>query len=348
MIPRPPDEMLRLTALHRYLLLDTQAEADFDLLTELAAELCGTPYSFVSLVDAERVWYKSSFGKSKAIQMPRDQDYCSWAILEEHELIIPDLTADARTAELSTTTKGPQFRMYGGVNLVSADGYHVGVLCVLDTKPRQLTEHQLGLLRRMAHQVISLMELRVLERELQSALLKVSRLANEDELTGLKNRRAWMEEARQQLQLSHRLGTPLGLLMLDVDHFKKINDTHGHPVGDTVLRALGQLLPRALRTTDIAGRLGGEEFAVLLPGTDAAGALRIAENLRLAVEHEPIRDAELSLRITVSIGVSHVAAADEVHALDTLVRAADAALYAAKKAGRNQVAGAGNAVPPPA
>lgn len=338
MIPRPPDEMQRLTALHRYLLLDTQADVEFDLLTELAAELCGAPYSFVSLVDAERVWFKSRYGNSKIAQMPRDEDYCSWTILEQQEMFIPDLTADARTANLPSTVGGPLFRMYGGVNLVSGDGYRVGALCVMDTHARQLTERQIGLLRRLARQVIALMELRMTDRDLKSALLKVNRLANEDELTGLKNRRAWMEEARQQLQLSHRLGTPLGLLMLDVDHFKKINDTYGHPAGDAVLRALGQLLPRALRATDIAGRLGGEEFAVLLPGTDAAGAGRIAENLRLAIAQEPIHDAALALRITVSIGVSHVAAAEQAHDLDALVRAADAALYTAKQSGRNRVA----------
>ncbi len=341
MIPRPPDEPLRLAALHKYMLLDTQADDEFDLLTELAAELCGAPYSFVSLVDKDRVWFKSRHG-GKLAQVPRDQDYCSWAILEPEELSIPDLTADVRTADLASTTSGPQFRMYNGVNLISGDGYRVGVLCVLDTQPRQLTPNQHRLLRRLARQVIALMELRLMQRELKSALVEVSRLAHEDELTGLRNRRAWLAEAQQQLQLARRLGTPLCIMMLDVDHFKTVNDTYGHPAGDAVLRALGQLLSTSLRATDVAGRLGGEEFAVLLPGTTVEGASRVAEGLRQLVEAERIQDGGVAIHVTTSIGLAHLAPASlgdvDSEALVTLMRAADQALYTAKQAGRNRLA----------
>ena len=337
MIPRPLHEAARLRALHAYQLLDTQADADFDLLTELAAELCGVPYAFVSLVDEDRVWYKSSFGK-KVVQSPRDEDYCSWAILEEHELLLPDLLADARTATLPLTVRDTQYRMYCGVNLTTSDGLQVGVLCVMDTKPHTLTDRQLSLLRRLARQVISLMELRRTDRELKEALVNVSRLANEDDLTGLKNRRAWMDEAQQQLQLAKRLKTPLSVLVLDVDHFKKVNDTHGHPAGDAVLRGLGQLLSLCLRVTDIPGRLGGEEFAVLAPGTDAKGALQIAETLRNAIAQERIEDAGLSLQVTASIGVASMPAGLPDVDLDDLMRAADQALYSAKQNGRNRVA----------
>lgn len=340
MIPRPPDEPLRLAALHNYMLLDTQADDEFDLLTELAAELCGVPYSFVSLVDEDRVWFKSRYG-SDTVQMPRDQDYCAWSILEAEELSIPDLTADARTATLPSTLSGPQFRMYNGVNLVNADGYRVGVLCVMDTQPRKLTPNQHRLLRRLARQVIALMELRLMQRELKDALVKVSRLANEDELTGLHNRRAWLAQARNQMQLAMRLGSPLSVLMLDVDHFKRVNDDYGHPAGDAVLRALGQLLAASLRGTDVAGRLGGEEFAVLLPGSDAAGAARVAEGLRQLVEQETIQDSGLVLQVTVSIGsasLGHTKPDEALDALGGLMRAADQALYTAKRSGRNCVA----------
>lgn len=343
MIPRPLHEAARLRALRAYQLLDTQADADFDLLTELAAELCGVPYSFVSLVDEDRVWYKSSYGKN-IVQSPRDEDYCSWAILEEHELLLPDLLADARTASLPPTVQDAQYRMYNGVNLTTSDGFRVGVLCVLDTRPHALTERQLSLLRRLARQVISLMELRRMERELKEALVTVSRLANEDDLTGLKNRRAWMEEAQQQLQLAKRLKTPLSILVLDVDHFKKVNDTHGHPAGDAVLRGLGQLLSLCLRTTDTPGRLGGEEFAILAPGTDAKGALQIAETLRNAIAQERIEDAGLTLQVTASIGVASMPAGLADVDLDSLMRAADQALYGAKQSGRNRVVAAETAL----
>ncbi len=342
MIPRPPDEPLRLEALHNYMLLDTQADDEFDLLTELAAELCGAPYSFVSLVDDDRVWFKSRYGASTREQMPRDQDYCAWSILEDEELSIPDLTVDVRTANLESTTSGTKFRMYNGVNLISADGYRVGVLCVLDTQPRQLTPNQQNLLRRLARQVVALMELRLMERELKRALVEVSRLAHEDELTGLRNRRAWLDEAQTQLQLARRLGTPLCMMMLDVDHFKKVNDTYGHAAGDAVLRALGQLLSASLRVTDVAGRLGGEEFAVLLPGTTVEGASRVAEGLRQLVEAERIQDGGVALHVTTSIGLANFAPANpgdvDPDALATLMRAADGALYTAKQTGRNRLA----------
>lgn len=344
MIPRPPDEPQRLAALHNYMLLDTQADDAFDLLTELAAELCGAPYSFVSLVDEDRVWFKSRYG-NKAVQLPRDEDYCAWSILEDSELNIPDLSADPRTATMANTVSGPQFRMYNGVNLISAGGHRVGVLCVMDTQPRQLTPNQHHLLRRLAHQVMALMELRLMDRELKAALVKVSRLANEDALTGLPNRRAWMEEAHKQMQLARRLGNSLSVLMLDVDHFKRVNDTHGHAAGDAVLRGLGKLLAGSLRGTDMAGRLGGEEFAVLLPGSDCAGANRVAEGLRQLVEVETIEEGGTQLRVTASIGVAHLADLPADADLVTLLRAADQALYSAKQSGRNAIACAPGAAP---
>ena len=339
MIPRPPDESARLVALRNYELLDTQAEADFDLLTELAAELCGVPYSFVSLVEEDHVWYKSCFGRH-AIQTPRDDDFCAWAILEQHDLVIADLRTDPRTAELPMTMNAPHYRMYCGVNLITHDGYRIGALCVMDTQPRQLSERQLNLLRRLARQVIALMELRRLDRELKATLVTVSRLANEDELTGLKSRRVWLEEAQQQFNLSKRVKTPFSVLILDVDHFKSVNDTYGHPTGDAVLRGLGKLLLLCLRKTDSPGRLGGEEFAVLIPGTDAKGAFQIAETLRNAVAQERIEDSVLTLQVTVSIGVASVQVPSLELDFDTLMRVADQALYRAKQNGRNCVVAA--------
>jgi diguanylate cyclase (GGDEF)-like protein len=333
MIPRTLDEKARLGALRNYQLLDTQAEEDFDLLTELAAELCGAPYSFVSLVDEDRVWFKSCFG-SQAVQAPRDESYCSWAVLENAEMIITDLHADQRQIHSDMTDP---FRMYTGVSLTTPDGYRIGMLCVLDTQPRRLSERQLILLRGLARQVVALMELRRLDRELKTSLITVSRLANEDGLTGLKNRRAWLEEAQQQFQLSKRLLTPFSVLMLDVDHFKAVNDTHGHPAGDAVLRALGNLLLLCVRNTDTPGRLGGEEFAVLIPGTDAKGALQIAETLRNAIGQERIEDGALTLQVTVSIGVASVHLPPVELDFDTVMRAVDQALYRAKQNGRNRV-----------
>lgn len=169
------------------------------------------------------------------------------------------------------------------------------------------------------------------ERELE-------RRAQTDVLTGLNNRRHFYELAEQELARAKRYGKPLAALMLDVDHFKRFNDTYGHHVGDAVLRKLGEVGTGTLREIDITGRFGGEEFVVLLPETSMEQALEAAERLRLAVAGAsvPIESGEI-LRFTVSLGVASLTAADGD--IDAMLKRADAALYEAKKSGRNRVCG---------
>jgi diguanylate cyclase (GGDEF)-like protein len=154
-----------------------------------------------------------------------------------------------------------------------------------------------------------------------------------DSLTGLPNRRALQDHVRRLVANAARSLTPLSALMCDLDHFKKINDQFGHGGGDEVLAAVGALMPGTLRTSDFAGRYGGEEFLILLPGTDSDGALVLAEKLRHAVAN--IRVPAVQQRVTMSIGI----ATFPTHATDpdSLERSADRALYAAKGAGRNRV-----------
>jgi diguanylate cyclase (GGDEF)-like protein len=154
-----------------------------------------------------------------------------------------------------------------------------------------------------------------------------------DGLTGLPNRRALHDHVRRLVATADRNLAPLSALMCDLDHFKQINDQFGHGGGDEVLAAVGALMPSTLRATDFAGRYGGEEFLILLPGTDAEGARLIAEKIRQAVGH--IHVPAVERRVTVSIGVATL----PTHATDadSLERAADRALYAAKAAGRDRV-----------
>lgn len=170
--------------------------------------------------------------------------------------------------------------------------------------------------------------------EVQTELL--AKLAAYDELTGAYNRRSMFHHLEAELGRSQRYGRCLSVLMLDVDHFKRVNDEHGHRAGDQVLAWFAQLLAGQLRSMDFVCRYGGEEFCVLLPETPAAGALIVAERLRAAVERSPFTNAELSLSVTASIGVAtwDPTAARDVP--DLLLRA-DNALLEAKRAGRNQV-----------
>jgi len=162
------------------------------------------------------------------------------------------------------------------------------------------------------------------------------RLATIDALTNLPNRRHFMETAEAEGSRFLRYGHPLSLLLFDIDHFKQINDTHGHAAGDQVLMRVSDTCMAALREQDFLGRIGGEEFAVLLPETDTAAATAVAERLRAVVEQASAGWSKGELAVTISIGVTAWTTSDE--AVDPVLHRADVALYEAKRLGRNQVA----------
>jgi diguanylate cyclase (GGDEF)-like protein len=165
---------------------------------------------------------------------------------------------------------------------------------------------------------------------------QLDRLARTDMLTALSNRRDFYDLAAKEVARSARHPHPLSLLLMDIDHFKKINDTHGHAIGDQVLRKLARSLGDALREVDLPARMGGEEFAVLMPETELGQALQVAERLRAALEQTTVDVADgPPLRFTVSIGVTQWDPADAD--IDATLARADAALYRAKHQGRNRV-----------
>src|SRR6266852_518573 len=173
----------------------------------------------------------------------------------------------------------------------------------------------------------------LLQRSLMHQQLAAA--ARTDPKTGLLNATAWQREADAEVARAQRTNSPLALLLVDVDHFKRVNDNHGHLIGDEVLRALAAELRQQVRESDIVGRFGGEEFTVLLPRTDAAGAYGIAERLRTSAARLSVTAADARISVTVSIGVAVLG--QHGHDLFELLAAADAALYRAKDAGRDQV-----------
>jgi diguanylate cyclase len=156
--------------------------------------------------------------------------------------------------------------------------------------------------------------------------------ARTDSLTELPNRRAFRDELDRQIALWQQRRTPFALLMVDADRFKGLNDRYGHPAGDLVLRSLGETLRGAVRQMDVVARVGGEEFAVILPGATAGEALRAAEAARSAVDAARFRFERCDLHATVSVGAAVVLPGDSPLAL---IKRADEALYASKRAGRN-------------
>ncbi len=177
--------------------------------------------------------------------------------------------------------------------------------------------------------------------ELEQVNRRLQELSDTDQLTGLRNRRFLDGALEREWARSRRYGHHMALLMIDVDHFKRVNDVHGHLTGDRCLQVLAGCIQGLLRQmTDHAARYGGEEFCVVLPETDLPGALVVAERIRAKVESMPIMDHNLVLKITVSIGVAHLAPDAAIEGVETLVQQADTALYQSKAGGRNRVTAA--------
>lgn len=172
-----------------------------------------------------------------------------------------------------------------------------------------------------------------LRHELQHANVKAERSANTDALTGIANRRAFLQRAESLSDECRRLQQPVAVLIIDVDHFKAINDRFGHAAGDVVLREVALRIEAACRRSDFVGRIGGEEFAVLLPNTRIDEARHLAERIRGSVGHAPLNWDDYPVALTLSLGV-----AEGDGPLRDLMRRADAALYGAKAAGRDRVA----------
>ncbi|WP_245678671.1 sensor domain-containing diguanylate cyclase [Halomonas shengliensis] len=191
----------------------------------------------------------------------------------------------------------------------------------------QVTEEGFQYSRAM---VFDLRERKALEARLEEQALT-------DPLTGLGNRRYLEDQATMEIARAERSGAPLALIAIDLDHFKGINDRHGHDVGDGVLQAFAELARRVLRDGDVLCRMGGEEFAVLLPATNREQALQVAERLRQAIETTPARldAAEDTLAYTASLGVTLVGGGEVT--LKPAIKRADQGLYAAKEAGRNRI-----------
>src|SRR5689334_14362787 len=163
---KPENESLRLQALHYYDILDTAAEKDFDDIVELASQLCETPISLVSLIDSDRQWFKARHGM-EAHETPRDIAFCAYAIHQDDIMAVQDATADSRFRDNPLVTGSPDIRFYAGMPLITSEGFKLGTLCVIDRKPKELTQKQIFGLKILAKQVMKQLELRATVKELK-------------------------------------------------------------------------------------------------------------------------------------------------------------------------------------
>jgi diguanylate cyclase (GGDEF)-like protein len=180
------------------------------------------------------------------------------------------------------------------------------------------------------------LKLKLLQDELKRSNEMLKELSNTDPLTQLFNRRYMMEVLDREIQRTARKGSPITILLMDIDHFKKVNDTYGHQLGDVVLVNMAHIIRKHLRTYDVAARYGGEEFVAILPETPLPEAMTVAERIRSATQQATFANKLQALRVTISLGVATYPMPG-LDSVDDLIRIADEGLYRAKSEGRNRV-----------
>ena len=451
--PLPEQESERLAKLRSYEILDSLPEETYERITRLTAKILDMPAAMISLVDGDRQWFKSQVGGHRN-DLPRELSFCAHTICQKGVFVVDDASTDPRFSDNPFVTHHPHLRFYAGAPLRASGGLNIGTLCVLDTRPRTLSDGDRQSLADLAAIVMDALDTRLIidraetaERRFIDAVeclpdgfvlfdkddrlvlsntryreiyaetaefiqpgarfadlirkgvergqypdavgneeafitrriemhqnpgepieqhlpgdrwfrvqerrtsegglvgfrfdittlkrqeRELARLAWTDSLTGAMNRRRILELGGNEISRAHRHGAELSLLILDADHFKEINDRNGHTAGDQVLKGMVERWKRALRAHDLIGRIGGEEFCIVLPVVGPDNAARVAEKLRAAVADLPFAFEGQLLRATVSIGLATLAPGDD---LPALMRRADTALYQAKEAGRDR------------
>ena len=329
--PEPPmtyNETARLNELRESGILDTPKEQEFDDIASLAAAIFRAPIAAVSFIDDRRQWFKSIVGMDLP-EVPLGISLCKHTLsLPGTVLEVPDTLKDPRFVSHPIVEGAPGVRLYVSAPILSSSGLPLGTVCAMDLASRSITPQEIQAIESLGRQAAAHLELR-------SALRGLEREGMTDYLTGLWNRRAFDRRLASEWNLHRISGKHLSLLVIDLDHFKRINDTFGHPVGDEVLAKASKVIRSSVRESDMVARFGGEEFTVILPGATGQQATMVAENIRAAIETAGWNHAP----ITASIGLASLKPVQGGSA-PGLMQQADRALYEAKHAGRNRVAAA--------
>ncbi|MBI5026218.1 MAG: diguanylate cyclase [Nitrospirae bacterium] len=256
---------------------------------------------------------------------PHEGTLFEWILKNKQMLIFSDIKGDRKLSvypfNLSST------RTFLGIPILYEKKI-LGILSIASTEPNLLSSYDVLLLQIVCNQAAVSITNAKLHKEVED-------LAITDGLTGLFNHRYFQEKLAQEFRRLERIPDALSLMLIDIDHFKKVNDTYGHPAGDAVLKGIASILRTTFRDIDILARYGGEEFAAVLIGTDIKGAEKMAERLRIHVMERPFHVDKNELRITLSIGVASYP--HDSKKKDELIEKADQALYFAKRSGRNNV-----------
>jgi diguanylate cyclase (GGDEF)-like protein len=313
------DEEGRLAALGRYEILDTAEEESFNQIVNLVHMTLQVPIAAVTFIGRDRQAFKAVHGLARD-DTSRDIAFCNHTISQNEPLSVPDALADPRFSANPRVAGAPYIRSYLGVPLTTPDGYNVGSVCASDTKPRAFDPTQIAIMQSLAKLVVEQLELR--------------QIAKQDPMTDALTRRGFFAEVEKDFKRSRRYERPSALVVIDVDSFKAINDGYGHPAGDEVLVAISRICNQTLRQSDRFGRIGGDEFALLLPETNADEALQCAERIRAQIADLRVKSGSQTGAVSASFGVAPLA--PDIGHPDQWFVEADIALYEAKRDGRNR------------
>jgi diguanylate cyclase (GGDEF)-like protein len=338
--PIPENDHDRLASLSRMQLLSTPREADLDRIVRVAQKHFHTKMALISLLDRDRQWFKAKCGLD-ASETDRSISLCGHAILGDKPFIVDNALEDPRFSDNPLVTGPPHIRFYAGQPLTNQEGFKIGTLCVISTQPRQMTSEEQETLQdmgRLAEIVLENRRLSETQLSMLTALEEAEREALIDPLTGVWNRRGFSDLIDREISRAKRSKSPLAVCLADIDHFKKINDTYGHPTGDTVIKTIAELLVENVRGIDTVARFGGEEFVIILPGVHAVSLPQVAEKILRAVRTRGKLDCpDGAHAVTISLGLTITGEGGETPATaDILIEHADKALYQAKHEGRNR------------
>lgn len=300
-------------------------------LVNIGRELFDLPVVIVNLIDNDWQHALAACGFEEP-GLPRSDSICAHAIMQDDIFVVPDLWADERFAHLAYVQQAPFLRFYAGIPLGVEPGYNIGSLCLLGPEPREFSEHDRARLRDLGLLAANMLRLEQANVKLTTNERALKDAANTDPLTGCLNRLGLREEIGNLFELAVDPDHGAGLVYVDIDHFKTINDSYGHPAGDTVLREVANRIKGVVRGKDLVARIGGDEFCVVLRDVPGLREVEIIATRLVDAFKRPIILPERDLRCTISVG----AALAPTHATtrEGIAHQADIALYRAKEAGR--------------
>ena len=339
--PLPGMEQQRKEILQRFSILTGQDNPSCAIATETMARVFNVPVAVIWPNERYREWFYASYGLSTAHSETLHR-LASLSQLAQTSFAVPDIREDPYFSRHLTGPEDQPTVFFAGAPLRDPDGKRLGTICISDHKPRELGHEETATLEHFAQLLSQTLCMQSAARYAIKDLIALEEdryalydLATTDPLTGAFNRRSFFHFGNREARRAQRHGIALTVMMLDLDHFKRVNDVHGHGVGDVVLKAFGQAILAEVREEDMVGRLGGEEFAVLLPETKPKDAIHLARRLRQRINRLQFPGVGGPFSVTTSMGLAAYERGD--NEIDQALERADHALYEAKRAGRDRV-----------